>query len=347
MSDELITIGVLARASGLTPSALRFYADCGLLPPASVDTATGYRYYSASQRERAIAIRRLRELDVPLPDVTRILDADPARAAQLLDRHVDALRERADRAAELAEVVKRSLLPPGLVLAGPVLAAAVEQVTPAAGAEGVLAGVLLEADAGAAVLTATDRYRLSTRALTPVQAGGEFAAVLDAAALARTVPWLREQDRVTLAPAAGALSLTAMSGESRDCGVVDGDFPDYRAVLDALTPASTRVLVGREALLDVVRHGGETVVLTADATGLRARLTGEPSRRIAATVDGRRVRVAFQPHILRAAVGTSIGPDVMLDITGPDQPVVVRSATDGDLTTLAMPTLDPTRTVAG
>jgi DNA polymerase III subunit beta len=31
----------------------------------------------------------------------------------------------------------------------------------------------------------------------------------------------------------------------------------------------------------------------------------------------------------------------MLDICGPALPVVIRSATDGDLTTLAMPTFTP------
>jgi hypothetical protein len=36
-----------------------------------------------------------------------------------------------------------------------------------------------------------------------------------------------------------------------------------------------------------------------------------------------------------------VGPEIMLDISAPDQPVVVRSATDGDLTTLVMPTINP------
>ncbi len=42
-------IGVFAQRSGLTSSALRFYADSGLLRPAEVDPVSGYRYYSADQ----------------------------------------------------------------------------------------------------------------------------------------------------------------------------------------------------------------------------------------------------------------------------------------------------------
>ena len=47
---ERLTIGVFARRVGLTPSALRFYDDCGVLRPAHVDDATGYRYYSPHTR---------------------------------------------------------------------------------------------------------------------------------------------------------------------------------------------------------------------------------------------------------------------------------------------------------
>ncbi len=62
--DGLITIGGLARACGLTASALRFYDDCGLLKPARVDSVTGYRYYSAAQVDRGVMIQRLRAIGV-------------------------------------------------------------------------------------------------------------------------------------------------------------------------------------------------------------------------------------------------------------------------------------------
>ncbi|NED69138.1 MerR family transcriptional regulator, partial [Streptomyces sp. SID10244] len=60
--DELLTISVFARACGLTASALRFYADSGLLEPAFVDDATGYRYYTQDQLDGAVLVRRLREM---------------------------------------------------------------------------------------------------------------------------------------------------------------------------------------------------------------------------------------------------------------------------------------------
>lgn len=68
-STELTTIGVFAQHSGLTASALRFYADSGLLPPAEVDAVTGYRFYDPTQIERAVLVRRLRQIGTPLDAV--------------------------------------------------------------------------------------------------------------------------------------------------------------------------------------------------------------------------------------------------------------------------------------
>jgi hypothetical protein len=42
----LLTIGVFAKASRLSPKALRLYDELGLLTPARVDPVTGYRRYA-------------------------------------------------------------------------------------------------------------------------------------------------------------------------------------------------------------------------------------------------------------------------------------------------------------
>ncbi|MGY1858467.1 hypothetical protein [Modestobacter sp. SYSU DS0290] len=59
---------------------------------------------------------------------------------------------------------------------------------------------------------------------------------------------------------------------------------------------------------------------------------------------GAAMSVAFQRSTLVPAVRASVGPDVVLELTRPDAPAVVRSADDGTFTTLAMPTLDPAPT---
>jgi DNA-binding transcriptional MerR regulator len=50
---SLLTIGAFARASRLSPKALRLYDDLGLLRPVEVDPASGYRFYDPAQLDRA------------------------------------------------------------------------------------------------------------------------------------------------------------------------------------------------------------------------------------------------------------------------------------------------------
>jgi DNA-binding transcriptional MerR regulator len=76
VTSATLTIGQVARASGPTAKALRHYDAIGLLPPADVD-GSGYRRYGPEQVQRARQIRVLRELELPLDDIGRIVaDAD-------------------------------------------------------------------------------------------------------------------------------------------------------------------------------------------------------------------------------------------------------------------------------
>jgi len=102
--QQLMPIGRFARLTGLTVKALRHYDEVGLLRPASVDAVTGYRSYAAEQVQRADAIRKLRALELPLDDVSILLDTnDPALVHRVL---VDHQRRTAVRSAELRVVLQ-------------------------------------------------------------------------------------------------------------------------------------------------------------------------------------------------------------------------------------------------
>jgi DNA-binding transcriptional MerR regulator len=105
---NLMSIGRFARLTGLTVKALRHYDEVGLLRPAAVDAATGYRSYSSAQLARAEAIRLLRRLELPLDDVaTLVATDDPAAVRRIL---LDHRRRTALRSAEL-KVVLQGLQP--------------------------------------------------------------------------------------------------------------------------------------------------------------------------------------------------------------------------------------------
>ena len=73
--NTLVSIGDFSRMTHLSVKALRFYHDQGLLEPAWIDRATGYRYYEAAQVPVAQVIRRFRDLDMPLVQVKAVLQA--------------------------------------------------------------------------------------------------------------------------------------------------------------------------------------------------------------------------------------------------------------------------------
>ena len=101
--DELMTIGRFAQLSGLSIGTLRHYDEVGLLPPTSVDPASGYRRYRRSQAARARQIAMLRWDGLPIEEIRRVIDDQAgdnqagAETRDVLTRH----RRRLERQRDL------------------------------------------------------------------------------------------------------------------------------------------------------------------------------------------------------------------------------------------------------
>ncbi|MGW3570968.1 MerR family transcriptional regulator [Streptomyces sp. NPDC000941] len=116
---ERLTIGEFSRITHLSIRALRRYHEQGLLLPAEVDPATGYRYYTPAQVRPALTIRRLRELDLPLPDLRRFLEAEsadegatgPGAAQQIVAAHLRRLEDRLGRTQRAVQALQELLDP--------------------------------------------------------------------------------------------------------------------------------------------------------------------------------------------------------------------------------------------
>jgi DNA-binding transcriptional MerR regulator len=95
----LISIGRMARVSGLTVKALRHYDRIDLLVPAEVDPDTGYRYYRADQIVAARLIQTLRAVDAPLEQVRACLGhpEDEIAIRDVLAVHRRRLQARVER----------------------------------------------------------------------------------------------------------------------------------------------------------------------------------------------------------------------------------------------------------
>lgn len=66
-------IGELAELTGVDVETIRYYEKSGLLS-SPTRAASGYRIYGAAQLERLAFVRHCRALDMPLAEVSRLLD---------------------------------------------------------------------------------------------------------------------------------------------------------------------------------------------------------------------------------------------------------------------------------
>jgi DNA-binding transcriptional MerR regulator len=101
-----LTIGELARRTGLTTRTIRFYSDEGLLPPAH-RTDAGYRLYDGASLARLELLRTLRELGLGLPDASAAL-AGAQPVAALARQHVMLIDEQI-RTLQLRRAVLRAI----------------------------------------------------------------------------------------------------------------------------------------------------------------------------------------------------------------------------------------------
>jgi DNA-binding transcriptional MerR regulator len=83
------SIGDLARRTGLTVKAIRFYSDEGLVPPVERSPA-GYRRYGAEAVARLDLVRTLRDLGLDLRTIRKVLDREVS-LPEVAAAHADAL----------------------------------------------------------------------------------------------------------------------------------------------------------------------------------------------------------------------------------------------------------------
>ncbi|WP_232237568.1 MULTISPECIES: MerR family transcriptional regulator [Actinoalloteichus] len=104
---ELYPIGDVARRTGLSVSAVRFYSDAGLVPPDG-HTSVGYRLYDVGSIARLELVRTLRELGASLNDIRSLL-AEETTLHELARTHL-ALVERQTRRLQARRAVLRTIV---------------------------------------------------------------------------------------------------------------------------------------------------------------------------------------------------------------------------------------------
>lgn len=101
-----LTVGELAKRSGLTVRTLHHYDAIGLLVP-SLRSAAGYRLYDRANIERLHRIQALRQLGLPLADIGTALSGPQAPLAEVIDRQIAQLDHEIANASRLRRQLGR------------------------------------------------------------------------------------------------------------------------------------------------------------------------------------------------------------------------------------------------
>lgn len=109
---ERLSIGTMAKLNGLTPRALRFYAEKGLLEPCYVDPDSGFRYYDIRQCYDLDRIQELQSLGCSLEQIAVVMRSPGDRIykavlSQKLDECEEQIRVLQERAAMARGLLKK------------------------------------------------------------------------------------------------------------------------------------------------------------------------------------------------------------------------------------------------
>ena len=111
---DLLAIGMFSNMTRLSIKALRWYDKLGILRPLHIHPQSGYRYYGRNQIREARMIRNMRDMDMPLVTIRRVLAVLPvsqAQAEMLVHQHLELRERQIEQIKELARQFTQQLKP--------------------------------------------------------------------------------------------------------------------------------------------------------------------------------------------------------------------------------------------
>jgi DNA polymerase III subunit beta len=329
-------IGEIARASGLSISALRFYDGAGVLVPAEVDPATGYRRYSDDQIRAARLVAGLRRVGMPVADITRAVTelTNPPAVRKLLDEHLHRLEDGlADARRELSRVhalldLEETILT-RITLPAAALAAALDAVRFAASADPelpMLGGVLFETGTGSLTLVTTDRYRLAVAEATADISGPPARVVAPLPLVDEVRPLLTGGEEVTVALGDAGIGVE-IGGRRLDGTPLDVAFPDHRRLIDlgdarrvTIDVPALRAAVGAAPVVSR-EHEGKAYDVTVLAVDPAGAVKVAQEHEWAADEEA---HVAVNREFLLEALDAGGAGQLVLELDGPIKPLALR-----------------------
>ena len=102
----MMTVHEVSRVTGVTIRTLRYYDRIGLLKPAA-RTEAGYRLYDDAALLKLQRILLLRELEIPLRDVSRMMSLPETAQREAIGRQITLLELKKERTEKLIALARR------------------------------------------------------------------------------------------------------------------------------------------------------------------------------------------------------------------------------------------------
>ncbi|MGI5205736.1 DNA polymerase III subunit beta [Spirillospora sp. CA-108201] len=235
--------------------------------------------------------------------------------------------------------------PPALAgtVPGDLFAAAVAQVTPAAGRDDtlpMLTGVRIDIEGDTMWLACTDRYRIAARELTwsPQEPGFTAGVVVPARTLADTAKAIKRGADVSIALGGTADTLIGIAGGGRSMTsrLLDDQYINYRSRLTGTWTSVAEIRVApfveaiKRAALVTERGTPIRLAFTADEVRIRA-ATGDSARAnesVGAHLDGDEIDIAFAPQYLLDGLAGIDTEYARLECTGPTKAALLTAIPD-------------------
>ena len=109
---DLLSIGAFANLTRLSIKALRLYDQLDILRPHHIDPKSGYRFYEPDQLFSARLIRNMRDMDMPLTEIRRVLavaDVSLAQTELVIRQYLELRTKQLEQIQQLARQFSQQL----------------------------------------------------------------------------------------------------------------------------------------------------------------------------------------------------------------------------------------------
>jgi DNA polymerase-3 subunit beta len=215
----------------------------------------------------------------------------------------------------------------------------------------VLAGVLVKVGGGALTLAAADGFRLAVRTVDLPESGPELTMIVPAKTLTEVARLLSdsEDEQVAINTTANGNQIYFAFGKTEITSrLIEGQFPDYNRIIPADSKTKIKLSTGdflraTRAAAVFARDNSMIVRLECSPPESGAELAmgsvlvkstsaemGDNEGTLDASVDGEDTQIAFNGRYLRDALEAIDTPDVILQITGPSSPGIIKPASESN-----------------